>query len=272
MREVRAQGVHLKCGCLIGTWTPTALLHLRLLREAMKALPPGFQLQRGSMSPSQVDHPRLWEYAMVFDSIHMQDGGGQAPKVLDVGGAGSLLSLELARCGARVWSTDLFKENVAIGQAQARALGIQMAVSDIDVSRRRCEPDILFDVVVSVNVIEHVMEWARKGRDFVPGQTAYWDAHSPSKAEVEAERAFVRGCAESVRSGGKLIVTFDYTTCGGFRCQPRCAYMRSAEDVMERIVVPSGMELVGPLDLSPNPNTDKFNPNASTGIVVMRKP
>jgi len=257
-------------GRLIGSWTLISKIYHEELLKYMRSLPRDIELQQGSLELKNERHPRLFEYASVLEHIHAQDDG---VKVLDIGGAGSLLGFFLASHGAKVCATDLMHKNVenAIAVAERLDLCRNFTARKWDISDGK-SPWGNFDVVVSINVIEHIMEWARKSRDFAPGLTDYWAGnHVPSKTEVDAEQAFVRGMTAVVRPGGKLIITFDYKSCGGFKSQPRCAFLRSPEDVMERIVSISGLKLDGELDLTPRDNTDGFEPPASTGIVVLKK-
>lgn len=240
----------------------------------MKELPTDLTLQQGSMRLKDERHSRLWEYASVLEHINLQDGQvDNPPKILDIGGAGSLLGFFLSANGANVWATDIIEENVRDATKTAERLGLLQHFTATRWNVADAPSTVgQFDIVVSVNVIEHVMEWARKSKDFVPGLTEYWASnHLPSKHEVTAEQKFVKGMADAVCPGGKLIITFDYKTTEEFKSQNRCAFIRSKEDLIERIVKISGLTLDGPIDLTSQKNIDKFCPNASTGIVILNK-
>ncbi len=93
---------------------------------------------------------------------------------------------------------------------------------------------------------------------------AQWDRES------EEEQSFVRALAKAVIPGGMLIVTFDFNNHGAWKRQNKCAYMRSHEDVVERIIKPSGLIVVGDIDYKTKHDVD-CHPPASTGIIVLTK-
>lgn len=260
---------------LIGTRSLFSETYQKLLLEYINKLPKDAVLQQGSIDLRNSKHPRLWEYSEVLSNIFMQDGSGSnPPRILDIGGAGSLLGFFLASHGAKVVATDLIDKNVVEAQKTAQKLGISenFTATTKDISKELGPEQ--YDVVTSVNVIEHVAEHER-GRhqpQFKPGLSDYWiNNYKMSPQERAAERAFVVGMANATRPGGKLIITFDYKSCGGFKSQMRCAFLRSPEDVLERIVEASGLKLLGKMSLTPNENLDKFEPAASTGIIILRK-
>jgi 2-polyprenyl-6-hydroxyphenyl methylase/3-demethylubiquinone-9 3-methyltransferase len=80
-------------------------------------------------------------------------------KLLDVGCGGGLLSEPFTRMGAIVTGIDAGEENIAAAKAHARAVGLEvdyraMAAEDLAVTGAQ------FDVVVSMEVIEHVADVA----------------------------------------------------------------------------------------------------------------
>ena len=80
-------------------------------------------------------------------------------RLLDVGCGGGLLSEPFARMGAAVVGIDAAAENIAAAEIHAEALGVEvnyraMAAEDLAASGAQ------FDVVVSMEVIEHVADVA----------------------------------------------------------------------------------------------------------------
>lgn len=99
-------------------------------------------------------------------------------RMLDAGCGGGLVCEPLARLGAEVTGIDPAAENIAAAQAHAQSQGLE-----IDYRSERIE-DVaargeLFDVTVSLEVIEHVPDPA----------------------------AFIASCAQTVRPGGLLVVS-----------------------------------------------------------------
>ncbi len=98
-------------------------------------------------------------------------------KLLDVGCGGGLLSEPFARMGATVVGIDAAAENIAAARTHAAAVGLEvdyraMAAEDLAATGAR------FDVVVSMEVIEHVADVA----------------------------GFMATCVELTRPGGALLL------------------------------------------------------------------
>lgn len=252
---------------LIGEFSPEARVVRDRLVEFLKARK--IPLQQGSMPTTKFErHPRLWEYATAVAFTTGLDGA-EGKRVLDVGGANSALTWFLAELGAEVWSTDLLKNNVDACASNAKKFGYD----NVHAVLGNVEDE--FDFVYNINVIEHVMEHARVKveKSFKPGACNYWGKRKPSAHEVETENEFVRYMADRVKPEGLLVITYAFARTSEFKCQPRCAYLRDEQDVIDRIVKPSGLKLHGgDLDMTDRKNVEKFHSPASTGIVFLRKP
>lgn len=245
---------------LIGTWDDSS----RFIRQTLWKFvqnQKGVVFQQGALNQSHSrDHSRYWEYATAL--AHSPAPADK--RVLDAGGANSVLTWYLGLLDAAVVSTDVMKKNVDRGNENNKKFKLDVEHVVADASKP--EWQIGFDCVYCINVIEHVMEHARP--NFKPGVQAYWN-HTPTKKEVDAEQSFVRGLADSLISGGTLVISYDYKSFGRYKCQPKCAYMRGPEDVEKRIIEPSGLKPIGHLDF-----TEDLEPGgrlASTGILFLQK-
>ncbi len=249
--------------CLIGSWSDTALQFKKQLLKFVqdhKAI----TFQQGSVNINMPDHQRYWEYghALAFT----QPVG---KRVLDAGGANSLLSWYLATIGVDVVSIDLIEKNIRQGLMNNKRLKLDnISFLNQDVNKMKYEDE--FDYVYCINVIEHVMEHARGG-GFKPGLTVFWNgSYKPSEIEIETEQTFVKNLAKCLKPGGVLALSYDYKKFGRYRCQPRCAYMRSPGDVQSRIIEPSGLNIFGDtLDFTEDLAEGKRS--ASAGMIFLQK-
>jgi len=204
--------------------------------------------QEGTIKKEEYKHHRLWEYAMAIAFTNPQSG----QRILDAGGANSVLSWFLASKGIHVVSNDLNKRNVANAAKNNKYFGfpnIEYRIENI------CEmvPSGHFDYVYNICVIEHVMEHFRLDRE-KSRPTDFWNKYEPPQEEWAIESRFVKSLASQVKPGGLLVISFAYATkqgnIGGNSCHV-CAYMRSPEDVLKRIVEPSKFSIYGgDLDMS----------------------
>jgi 2-polyprenyl-3-methyl-5-hydroxy-6-metoxy-1,4-benzoquinol methylase len=128
-------------------------------------------------------HPyRLWEYVSLFRVL---EDPFEGRRLLDVGGAGSILPCLLAEHGAKVVSLDLQPLLVGLTNHVARVQGIDLCAEVADavtVTGRDGE----FDVVTCVSVLEHVPP--------------------PEHPRL------LQNLSRMLKPGGVLYLTFDYGT------------------------------------------------------------
>ncbi len=216
------------------------------------------------------NHPRLWEYATAVTLSNLNKS-----TVLDVGGLNNLLGWyvhDVCKCtvvqnGLNAQDQLDFKNNCG----ERENLRIKAVCEDM----RKATYENEFDIVYCINVIEHIREVARKERPtahWKPGLTHYWDFKMQADwdYESEQEKVFVKSIAKAVKPGGLVVITFDFNNIGGWRKQIKCAYMRHIQDVIDRIVKPSGLKVIGDIDYETEHKVD-CHPAASTGIIVLEK-
>lgn len=76
-------------------------------------------------------------------------------KILDVGCGGGILSLPLARLGAKVKGIDAGEENIVIAAEKAKSENVLLDFENIDITNL-AEKSEKFDVVICLEVLEHV--------------------------------------------------------------------------------------------------------------------
>lgn len=112
---------------------------------------------------------------------------GRDPKVrdafagltlLDVGCGGGLIAEPMRRLGFAVTAVDASSENIGTARAHAAQMGLDIAYRAATVEQLEAEGAGPFDVVLTMEVIEHVAD----------------------------PEAFVRACARLVKPGGMIIV------------------------------------------------------------------
>lgn len=111
-----------------------------------------------------------------------RDGAARAPfkglKLLDIGCGGGLLSEPMTRLGFAVTGIDASERNVAVAAAHAKGLGLKVDYRCSTAEAVLAETPAAFDVVLNMEVVEHVAD---------PGQ-------------------YLRDCASLIAPGGMMIV------------------------------------------------------------------
>lgn len=257
--------------CTIGKWWDGSLAIKQsmvefMLEEWRKKIP-----QMGSIKYGEThqNHPRFWEYATAI--YHSQPKGKE---ILDVGGLNNLMGWYLhnrmdcfvIQLGLNLKDERNFVENLPQGQS--------LKINGLRIDIREAPYKEAFDIVYCINVIEHIRPLAR--RDNPPagwkfGRSSYWDkTEADWEQEEKSENIFVKALVDAVKPGGLLVISYDFISQGEWKCQAKCAYMRDAEDVIERIVKPSKLNLIGKIDENIYPRGN-IQPNCSTGIVFLKK-
>ena len=159
---------------------------------------------------------RIWEYsgAVVESAVDTR------MRVLDAGGTGTVLSYYLAAEGCRVTTVDINAQKLRDARVTTPALGLSMehvlaSIQDLPFSPAS------FDAVFCICVIEHL---PREGQ-------------GPGMAEL----------GRVLRPGGLLALTFDYGV------QAADNPFLSPQEVVDRLIVPSGLAVLGNVTLDTDP-------------------
>lgn len=180
---------------------------------------------------------RHWEYACAI----LYSGIRAGMKVLDVGGAGSLLPYYLASAGCQVCATDV--QEIGANDRLAELFQVELTYNVQDVQSLSYE-DNSFDIVTCISVIEHV----------------------PDDATAMKEMARV------LKKGGVLALSTDVHPQyllypDALRSARKKAGLKyeglpdargyDVDSLYERLIEPSGLELMGETDFR---NVDLMNP------------
>ena len=139
--------------------------------------------ERGPFAPLHRFNPA--RLAFVRDRVGEHFGRntrGRAPfeglSLIDVGCGGGLLAEPMARMGFDVTAIDASPENIGTARAHAEPQGLDIAYRSATVEQMEAEAAGPFDVVLTMEVVEHVAD----------------------------PEAFLRCCSRLVKPGGMLIV------------------------------------------------------------------
>lgn len=102
----------------------------------------------------------------------------EALSLLDIGCGGGLLCEPMRRLGFAVTGVDASERNIAVAQAHAEAMGLSIDYRAATAEALLAEDAVRFDLVLNMEVVEHVAE---------PGQ-------------------YLRDCARLLKPGGLMIV------------------------------------------------------------------
>lgn len=121
---------------------------------------------------------RLNALRVPFIERHVNNrfGTGAAPTVLDVGCGAGILSESMAKRGAKVHGIDAATRNIDIARQHARESGLDIRYDASTIEA--LDPDLAYDVVLNMEVVEHVDDVSR----------------------------FMADCARRVRPGGLMFV------------------------------------------------------------------
>lgn len=185
--------------------------------------------------------------------------GGLKPlkglRVLDAGCGGGLVAEPLARMGAEVLGIDAAEPTILAAQAHADACGVALTYRATTVEALEAEGVAPFDLVVSLEVVEHVTD----------------------------PDAFLASCARLVRSGGLMVVsTLNRSARGVLLGKYAAEYLlrwvspgthdarkfRTPEEIA-RALRAGGLEPDPAIGLTYLPLEDRFTVSADTGVNYM---
>jgi 2-polyprenyl-3-methyl-5-hydroxy-6-metoxy-1,4-benzoquinol methylase len=195
------------------------------------------------------DAYRKWEYSMALTFTDPKSG----QFVLDVGSANSVLAWYLASKGVSVLGVDLLPECTQKANENNEKYfkypNIKFACMDVkDVEGE-------FDYIYSICVFEHFMEIFRQNK--IGKYQNFWQ-NKPTEEEWGYEKSILEKQTQILKPGGILVTSFDMNN------NNHCAYLRNRQDIINRIIKPSKLELIGgDLDISDD--------NSPIGIVFLKK-
>ena len=175
--------------------------------------------------------------------------------LLDVGCGGGLMAEPMRRLGFEVTAVDASSENIGTARAHAAQTGLDIAYRAATVEQLEAEGAGPFDVVLTLEVIEHVADPA----------------------------AFVRTCARLVKPGGMLMVATLNRTLKSLALGKVAAeyvlrwvpagppdwrqFLKPAE--IREMLAPDPLTVTGPYGLVYDPLTDRWSESADAGINYM---
>jgi SAM-dependent methyltransferase len=209
---------------------------------------------------------KYWEYGML--TLFLEDVGrlGQDVEVLSVGAGHEEVLYWLANRVRRVVATDIYGEGGFAGAgAEADGLMLTNPQAYAPYSYRADHLDVLrmdgrslefrndsFDVVFSLSSIEHFGSGADVSRAAAEiGRVLRPDGYAFIVTECFVDRSILNS---------KVLQTSLRAATLGRRCQEATPWRRAVDvftpgELVSRIVRPSGLELMQPLDLTVSPGT-----------------
>ena len=175
--------------------------------------------------------------------------------LIDVGCGGGLLAEPMARMGFAVTAIDASSENIGTARAHAEPQGLDIAYRAATVEQLEAEGAGPFDVVLTMEVIEHVAD----------------------------PEAFIRCCSRLVAPGGMLIVatlnrTLKGLLLGKFAAEYVLRWVPAGTHDWRQFLKPDEIRLMlsqepvavtGPFGLALNPLTGRWSESEDVGINYM---
>jgi len=175
--------------------------------------------------------------------------------LLDVGCGGGLMAEPMRRLGFEVTAIDASSENIGTARAHAEQTGLDIAYRAATVEQLEAEGAGPFDVVLTLEVIEHVADPA----------------------------AFVRTCARLVKPGGMLVVatlnrTLKSLALGKVAAEYVLRWVPAGThdwrqflkpDEIRTMLEPEPLTVMGPYGLVYDPLADRWSESADAGVNYM---
>ncbi|MBU1385477.1 MAG: bifunctional 2-polyprenyl-6-hydroxyphenol methylase/3-demethylubiquinol 3-O-methyltransferase UbiG [Alphaproteobacteria bacterium] len=215
---------------------------------------------RGPFAPLHRFNPA--RLAFVRDRVAERfgrDSRGRAPfaglSLLDVGCGGGLIAEPMRRMGFAVTALDASAENIGTARVHADQMGLDIGYRAATVEQLEAEGAGPFDVVLTMEVIEHVAD----------------------------PEAFVRACARLVKPGGLMIVatlnrTLKSLALGKVAAEYVLRWVPAGTHDWRQFLKPDEIRLMlsqeplavsGPYGLVYNPLTDRWSESDDAGINYM---
>ncbi len=175
--------------------------------------------------------------------------------VLDIGCGGGLIAEPMRRLGFAVTAVDASSENIGTARAHAEQMGLDIAYRAATVEQLEAEGAGPFDLVLTLEVIEHVAD----------------------------PEAFIRTCARLVKPGGMLIVatlnrTLKSLALGKVAAEYVLRWVPAGTHDWRQFLKPDEIRLMlseepvavsGPYGLVYNPLADSWSESGDAGINYM---
>ncbi|MDI1327094.1 MAG: bifunctional 2-polyprenyl-6-hydroxyphenol methylase/3-demethylubiquinol 3-O-methyltransferase UbiG [Brevundimonas sp.] len=175
--------------------------------------------------------------------------------LLDVGCGGGLIAEPMRRMGFEVTAIDASAENIGTARAHAEQQGLDIAWRAATVEQMEAEGAGPFDVVLTMEVIEHVAD----------------------------PEAFVRACSRLVKPGGMMVVatlnrTLKSLALGKIAAEYVLRWVPAGTHDWNQFLKPDEIRLMlsqepvavtGPFGLAYDPFTDRWSESSDAGINYM---